>query len=178
MTFRHTNIMLLLAGCYILRPNSFSIWESITAFFDKGIKDLGVQNAYFPLFVTEDALNTEKDHVEGFAAEVSVQISLGLACSPAVSQMAIEPFAPFDDTCSNVPVTAIVCTQVAWVTKSGQSELDRPIAIRPTSETVMYPYYAQAGAHSPEIEIFKWPRVGRSLACMQNFRAGWGAGVE
>lgn len=35
--------------------------------------------------------------------------------------------------------------QVAWVTKSGGSELDRPIAIRPTSETVMYPYYAQVG---------------------------------
>lgn len=61
---------LVSAGCYILRPNSFAIWEAITAFFDKGIKALGVQNAYFPLFVTEDALNTEKDHVEGFAAEV------------------------------------------------------------------------------------------------------------
>lgn len=35
--------------------------------------------------------------------------------------------------------------QVAWVTRSGSSELDRPIAIRPTSETVMYPYYAQVG---------------------------------
>ncbi|CAI7881916.1 unnamed protein product [Closterium sp. NIES-54] len=33
--------------------------------------------------------------------------------------------------------------QVAWVTKSGQSELDVPIAIRPTSETVMYPIYAK-----------------------------------
>jgi prolyl-tRNA synthetase len=29
------------------------------------------------------------------------------------------------------------------VTRSGQSELERPIAIRPTSETVMYPYYAK-----------------------------------
>jgi prolyl-tRNA synthetase len=58
------------AGCYILRPNAFSIWEKITEFFDTGIKKLGVQNAYFPLFVTESALNTEKDHVEGFAAEV------------------------------------------------------------------------------------------------------------
>ena len=36
--------------------------------------------------------------------------------------------------------------EVAWVTRSGSSELDRPIAIRPTSETVMYPYYAQVGA--------------------------------
>ena len=58
------------AGCYILRPNSFAIWEAITRFFDAGIKELGVLNAYFPLFVTEAALNTEKDHVEGFAAEV------------------------------------------------------------------------------------------------------------
>ena len=32
---------------------------------------------------------------------------------------------------------------MAWVTKSGQSELDVPIAIRPTSETVMYPIYAK-----------------------------------
>ncbi|KAJ7378550.1 Bifunctional glutamate/proline--tRNA ligase [Desmophyllum pertusum] len=33
--------------------------------------------------------------------------------------------------------------EVAWVTKSGQSELAEPIAIRPTSETVMYPAYAK-----------------------------------
>lgn len=28
------------------------------------------QNAYFPLFITEDVLMTEKEHVEGFAPEV------------------------------------------------------------------------------------------------------------
>ena len=33
--------------------------------------------------------------------------------------------------------------EVAWVTKSGQSELAEPIAIRPTSETVMYPTFAK-----------------------------------
>ena len=33
--------------------------------------------------------------------------------------------------------------EVAWVTKSGDSELAEPIAIRPTSETVMYPAYAK-----------------------------------
>ncbi len=32
---------------------------------------IGVQNAYFPLFITEDVLNREKDHVEGFAPEVA-----------------------------------------------------------------------------------------------------------
>ena len=35
--------------------------------------------------------------------------------------------------------------EVAWVTKSGDTDMERPIAIRPTSETVMYPYYAQVG---------------------------------
>ncbi len=33
--------------------------------------------------------------------------------------------------------------QVAWVTKAGSSELEEPIAIRPTSETIIYPLYSQ-----------------------------------
>ncbi|OWB81039.1 hypothetical protein B5S32_g5383 [[Candida] boidinii] len=46
--------------------------------------------------------------------------------------------------------------EVAWVTKAGSSELDEPIAIRPTSETVMYPYYA------------KWIRSHRDLPLKLN----------
>lgn len=33
--------------------------------------------------------------------------------------------------------------EVAWVTKSGESDLAEPIAIRPTSETIMYPAFAK-----------------------------------
>lgn len=33
--------------------------------------------------------------------------------------------------------------EVAWVTRSGQSDLPEPIAIRPTSETIMYPSFAK-----------------------------------
>jgi len=32
--------------------------------------------------------------------------------------------------------------EVAWVTKYGNSDLDEKIAIRPTSETIMYPSFA------------------------------------
>lgn len=32
---------------------------------------MGVKNCSFPLFVTEDVLQREKDHIEGFAAEVA-----------------------------------------------------------------------------------------------------------
>ncbi|KAJ2389405.1 hypothetical protein GGI05_003511, partial [Coemansia sp. RSA 2603] len=41
--------------------------------------------------------------------------------------------------------------EVAWVTKAGSKDLEEPLAIRPTSETVMYPYFA------------KWVRSYRDL---------------
>lgn len=102
------------SGCYILRPNSYAVWEEIQDFFNAEIKKLGVKNAYFPMFVSSRVLEKEKDHIEGFAPEV------------------------------------------AWVTRAGSSELEEHIAIRPTSETVMYPYYA------------KWIRSHRDLPLKLN----------
>ncbi|XP_010216482.1 PREDICTED: bifunctional glutamate/proline--tRNA ligase isoform X2 [Tinamus guttatus] len=89
------------SGCYVLRPWAHSIWEAIKDFFDAEIKKLGVENCYFPMFVSQAALEKEKSHIADFAPEV------------------------------------------AWVTRSGKTELAEPIAIRPTSETVMYPAYAK-----------------------------------
>ncbi|KAE8226119.1 hypothetical protein CF319_g1229 [Tilletia indica] len=102
------------SGCYILKPWSYFVWQSIQNFFDGEIKKAGVENCYFPMFVSSDVLEKEKDHIEGFAPEV------------------------------------------AWVTRAGKSELEKPIAIRPTSETVMYPYYA------------KWIRSHRDLPLKLN----------
>ena len=70
---------------------------------------MGVQNAYFPMFIPEHLLRKKEEHIQGFEPEV------------------------------------------AWVTKAGNSELEQPIAIRPSSETVMYPYY------------HKWIRSHRDL---------------
>lgn len=47
-------------------------------------------------------------------------------------------------------------TQVAWVTKSGKTDLPEPLAIRPTSETAMYPFYT------------KWIRSHRDLPLKLN----------
>ncbi|OEL27463.1 Proline--tRNA ligase, cytoplasmic [Dichanthelium oligosanthes] len=80
-----------ISGCYILRPWAMEIWELLKEFFDAEIKKLKLKPYYFPLFVTENVLQKEKDHIEGFAPEV------------------------------------------AWVTKSGKSDLEAPIAIRPTT---------------------------------------------
>ncbi|MFH1210639.1 MAG: proline--tRNA ligase [archaeon] len=89
------------SGCYILRPSSYSIWETVQQFFDAKIKADGVKNAYFPLFIPESLLKKEQEHVEGFTPEV------------------------------------------AWVTETGSSKLSERLAVRPTSETIMYPAYAK-----------------------------------
>ncbi|KAF2499075.1 hypothetical protein BU16DRAFT_557408 [Lophium mytilinum] len=59
------------AGCYILEPGSYAIWESIKDFFDKKISTVKVKNCYFPIFISADNLEREKEHIEGFAAEVA-----------------------------------------------------------------------------------------------------------
>lgn len=88
------------SGCYVIRPWSYYIWSKVQEYLDKLIKDSGVDNCYFPMFVSKKRLEKEKDHLEGFSPEV------------------------------------------AWVTKAGNAEMAEPVAIRPTSETVMYPYYS------------------------------------
>ncbi|CAA9995880.1 unnamed protein product [Nesidiocoris tenuis] len=53
--------------------------------------------------------------------------------------------------------------EVAWVTKSGDSDMAEPIAIRPTSETVMYPSFAkwvQSHRDLP-IKLNQWNNVVR-----------------
>lgn len=40
-------------------------------YFDKAIKKLGVENVYFPMFVSKAALEREKTHIEDFAPEVA-----------------------------------------------------------------------------------------------------------
>lgn len=91
----------LVSGCYVFKPNSYSIWEKMQSFLDKRFKDLGVKNAYFPLLIPESILKKESSHVKGFAPEV------------------------------------------AWVTQGGDSKLAERLAIRPTSETIIYESYSK-----------------------------------
>ena len=102
------------SGSMILRPRGYAIWENIQKIVDLKLKKLGVENAYFPLFIPEKFLEKEKEHVEGFSPEV------------------------------------------AWVTHAGKSKLKERLAVRPTSETIMYPSYS------------KWIRSWRDLPLRLN----------
>ena len=59
-------------GTMIFRPYGFAIWELIQKELDAAIKEKGVMNAYFPLFIPESLLKKEEAHVEGFSPELAV----------------------------------------------------------------------------------------------------------
>lgn len=87
------------SGCMVYRPLAYSVWNKIKEAVDERFKEIGIENAYFPLFIPESLLEKEKEHFQGFNPEV------------------------------------------AWVTETGSSELNERLAIRPTSETIMYESY-------------------------------------
>ncbi|MFH1212392.1 MAG: proline--tRNA ligase [Candidatus Woesearchaeota archaeon] len=89
------------SGCIVYRPELYLIWERIVSIVDKKLKNLGIKNSYFPMFIPERLLMKEATHLEGFSPEV------------------------------------------AWVTHAGDKKLDEKLAIRPTSETIMYDSYSK-----------------------------------
>lgn len=88
-------------GTIVIRPNAYAIWEKVQDAFNAMIKEDGVRNAYFPLFIPYSLLQKEKDHVKGFKPELAV------------------------------------------VTHAGGEELEEPLVVRPTSETIMYQMFSQ-----------------------------------
>lgn len=98
-------------GFMVIRPNGYSIWETIQKEFDAVIKKKGVRNAYFPLLIPDSFFKKEATHAEGFSPEL------------------------------------------AYVRNTEDGE---KLAIRPTSETIMYDSYS------------KWIRSWRDLPLMIN----------
>lgn len=99
-------------GCMVIRPYGYALWENIQKILDAKFKEIGVANAYFPLFIPKSFFEKEAKHVEGFAKECAV-----------VTHHRLEA----DDNGKLIPA----------------GELEEPLIVRPTSETIMYHMYAQ-----------------------------------
>lgn len=108
-------------GCMVIRPYGYALWEGIQQFLDKLIKEKGVKNAYFPLFIPMHYLQKEKEHVEGFSPQLAV------------------------------------------VTIGGGEELTEKLAVRPTSETIMYDMYKKWTSSWRELPILinQWCNIVR-----------------
>jgi prolyl-tRNA synthetase len=95
-------------GCMIIKPYGYATWENMQRVFDDMIKELGVQNAYFPLLIPLEFISREAEHVAGFAKECAVVTHHRLEQGP-------------DGKLQPAPA----------------SKLEEPFVIRPTSETII-----------------------------------------
>lgn len=89
-----------LKGTYVWTPFGFQMQKKVYGKLSELLDETGHQETRFPLLIPETQLEKEKEHVDGFKAEVY------------------------------------------WVTKGGQTELEEHLALRPTSETAIYPMFA------------------------------------
>lgn len=108
-------------GCMVIRPNGYGIWEKIQENLGGMLKKMGIENAYFPLFIPMSFLKKEARHVEGFSPELAV------------------------------------------VTHGGGEKLTEELAVRPTSETIMYDMYHKWVSSYRDLPILlnQWNNVVR-----------------
>ncbi len=64
-------------GTMVIRPYGYAIWEHIRSELDRRFREMGVENAYFPMLIPMSFLTKEAEHVEGFAPEVAVVTHAG-----------------------------------------------------------------------------------------------------
>eukprot|EP00835_Amoeboradix_gromovi_P005950 NODE_622_length_5917_cov_0.361464.p1 type:complete len:581 gc:universal NODE_622_length_5917_cov_0.361464:506-2248(+) len=121
------------SGCYIIQPNAYNIWYTIQCFFNAHLEDNGIDLCYFPMFVNYKHLAKEQDHLEGFKAEV--------ACVLPPNKL----------------------TNMLDPKNAEKMDLMDLIAIRPTSEAVMYPYYSKwiTGYRDLPLKLNQWCNVVR-----------------
>lgn len=57
-------------GLIVLRPDGYSIWESLKSSLDSKLAATGHRNGFLPVLIPESLLGKEKDHFAGFNPEV------------------------------------------------------------------------------------------------------------
>src|SRR6187551_768872 len=100
-------------GCMVIKPWGYAIWENIQRVLDGKFKATGHRNAYFPLFIPKSFFEKEAEHVEGFAKECAVVTHYRLKPNPNGPGLIPDP----------------------------EAELEEPLIIRPTSETIIWNTY-------------------------------------
>ncbi|OHD00490.1 MAG: proline--tRNA ligase [Sphingopyxis sp. RIFCSPHIGHO2_01_FULL_65_24] len=95
-------------GCMVIKPWGYGMWERIQTVMDARIKDAGVQNCYFPLFIPLSFFEKEADHVDGFAKEMAV-----------------------------VTHHRLIANDKGKLVPDPEAKLEEPLIVRPTSETVI-----------------------------------------
>ncbi|HJZ59489.1 MAG TPA: proline--tRNA ligase, partial [Gemmataceae bacterium] len=99
-------------GCMVIKPTGYALWEKMQRGLDRLFKDTGHVNAYFPLFIPMSYLAKEEQMAEGFAKECAVVTHYRLKADKG-KPLHVDP----------------------------EAELEEPLIIRPTSETIIWKTY-------------------------------------
>jgi prolyl-tRNA synthetase len=121
-------------GCMVIKPWGYAIWENIQRQLDAMFKATGHENAYFPLFIPMSFLEKEAQHVEGFAKECAV-----------VTHHRLEP------------------NGKGGLRPAPSAELEEPLIVRPTSETIIGATFARWVQSYRDLPILinQWANVVR-----------------
>ena len=98
-------------GLIVLRPDGYSIWESIKESLDKKLKETGHRNGFLPILIPESLLGKEKEHFEGFNPEVfwvthsgNSEIGDRLALRPTSETLAYSLFSKWIKSWRDLPL--------------------------------------------------------------------------
>jgi prolyl-tRNA synthetase len=98
-------------GLIVLRPDGYSIWESIKESLDKKLKKTGHRNGFLPVLIPESLLAKEKEHFEGFNPEVfwvthsgTSEIGERLALRPTSETLAYSLFSKWIRSWRDLPL--------------------------------------------------------------------------
>ncbi len=98
-------------GLIVLRPDGYSIWESIKESLDKKLKETGHRNGFLPVLIPESLLRKEKEHFEGLNPEVfwvthsgNSEIGERLALRPTSETLAYSLFSKWIKSWRDLPL--------------------------------------------------------------------------
>ena len=124
-------------GCMVIKPWGMSLWDSIRNDLDARIKQHGAENAYFPLLIPKSFLSKEAEHVDGFAKECAVV--------------------------THHRLTADTTGQGKGLIADPEAELEDPLIIRPTSETMIWHMFKKwiVSHRDLPLKVNQWANVMR-----------------
>ena len=122
-------------GSMVMKPYGYAIWENMQKELDRRMKDRGVKNAYFPLFIPKSFLSKEADHVKGFAKECAIVTHYRLRETADGKGVEVDP----------------------------DAKLEEELIVRPTSETIMYDTFSRwiKSWRDLPLKINQWANIVR-----------------
>jgi len=98
-------------GLMVLRPDGYSIWESLRSTLDAEFAKGGVRNAFLPTLIPESLLSREAEHFAGFVPEVfwvthsgDAEVGDRLALRPTSEALAYEMYARWIKSWRDLPL--------------------------------------------------------------------------